>query len=88
MTARIKAIAAKENIPIKQAYASVCKEALVSEILSTRGDAPGIVCILSAIEIKLISVLNAEPCNKKRIICKFPSLLERSGYDMGYVSTI
>jgi len=50
MTARIKAIAAQENIPIKQVYASVRKEALVSEILSTRGDAPGIVCILSAME--------------------------------------
>ena len=50
MTARIKAIAAKENIAIKQVYASVRKEALVSEILSTRGDAPGIVCILSAME--------------------------------------
>ena len=50
MTARIKAIAAQENILIKQVYASVRKEALVSEILSTRGDAPGIVCILSAME--------------------------------------
>ena len=50
MTARIKTIAAQENILIKQVYASVRKEALVSEILSTRGDAPGIVCILSAME--------------------------------------
>ena len=50
MTARIKAIVAQENIPIKQVYASVRKEALVSEILSTRGDVPGIVCILSAME--------------------------------------
>ena len=50
MTARIKAIASRENIAIKQVYASVRKETLVSEILSTRGDAPGIVCILSAME--------------------------------------
>ena len=50
MTARIKAIAVQENIPIKQVYASDRKEALVSEILSTRGDAPGIVCIFSAME--------------------------------------
>jgi len=41
MTARIKAIVAQENIPIKQVYASVRKQALVSEIMSTRGDAPG-----------------------------------------------
>ena len=50
MSARIKAIATQENIPIKQVYAAVRKEALVSEILSARGDAPGIVCILSAME--------------------------------------
>jgi hypothetical protein len=50
MSARIKAIATQEDIPIKHVYASVRKEALVSEILSARGDAPGIVCILSAME--------------------------------------
>ncbi len=50
MSARIKAIATQEDIPIKHVYASVRKQALVSEILSARGDAPGIVCILSAME--------------------------------------
>ena len=47
MTARIKVIATKEDIPIKPVYASVRKEALVSEIWSVRGDAPGIVCIFA-----------------------------------------
>ena len=50
MIARIKAIATQEDIPIKHVYASVRKEAFVSEILSARGDAPAIVCILSATE--------------------------------------
>ena len=50
MTARIKDIATQEGIPIKNVYASVRKEAFVSEILSVSGDAPGIVCILSAME--------------------------------------
>ena len=50
MSARIRAIATQEDIPIKHVYASVRKEALVSEILSARGDAPGIACILSAME--------------------------------------
>jgi hypothetical protein len=50
MTDRIKSIATQEGIPIQHVYASVRKEALVSEILSARGDAPGIVCILSAME--------------------------------------
>jgi hypothetical protein len=50
MNARIKAIATQEDIPIKHVYASVRKQAFVSEILSARGDAPGIVCILSAME--------------------------------------
>ncbi|MBW1801309.1 MAG: hypothetical protein JRJ85_11350 [Deltaproteobacteria bacterium] len=50
MIDRIKAIAAEEGIRIEHVYASVRKEAFVSEILSTRGDAPGIVCILSAME--------------------------------------
>ena len=50
MTARIKAIAAEEGIEIKPVYTSVRKEDFVSEILSSRGDAPGIVCILSAME--------------------------------------
>jgi hypothetical protein len=50
MIAQIKAIAAKEGIKIEHVYASVRKEAFVSEILTARGDAPGIVCILSAME--------------------------------------
>ncbi len=50
MIDRIKAIATEEGIRIEHVYASVRKEAFVSEILSTRGDAPGIVCILSAME--------------------------------------
>jgi hypothetical protein len=50
MTARVKAIATQEGIPIKHVYASVRKEAFVSDILALRGDAPGIVCILSAME--------------------------------------
>ncbi len=50
MTKRVKTIAAKEGIQIEPVYASVRKEALVSEILAVRGDAPGIVCILSAME--------------------------------------
>ena len=50
MTNRIKAIATQEGIPIKHVYASVRKEAFVSDILALRGDAPGIVCILSAME--------------------------------------
>jgi hypothetical protein len=50
MTDRIKAISTQEGITIKHVYASVRKEAFVSEILSARGDAPGIVCILSAME--------------------------------------
>ena len=50
MIDRIRRIATEEGIPIQHVYASVRKETLVSEILSTRGDAPGIVCILSAME--------------------------------------
>ena len=50
MVERIKAIASEEGIKIEHVYASVRKEAFVSEILTTRGDAPGIVCILSAME--------------------------------------
>jgi len=50
MIDRIKAIATEEGIRIEHVYASVRKEAFVSEILSTHGDAPGIVCILSAME--------------------------------------
>jgi hypothetical protein len=50
MTARIKAIATEQGINIIPVYASVRKEDFVSEILSVRGDAPGIVCILSAME--------------------------------------
>jgi hypothetical protein len=50
MTARIKAIAAEQGIKIIPECASVRKEDFVSEILSVRGDAPGIVCILSAME--------------------------------------
>jgi hypothetical protein len=50
MIAQIKAIAAKEGIKIEHVYASVRKEAFVSDILTARGDAPGIVCILSAME--------------------------------------
>jgi hypothetical protein len=50
MIDRIKAIATNEGIPIQHVYGSVRKEAFVSEILSTRADAPGIVCILSAME--------------------------------------
>ena len=50
MIARIKAIATEKSIQIKHVTASIRKEAFVSEILSTRGDAPGIVCILSAME--------------------------------------
>ena len=50
MIDRIKAVATEEGIPIQHVYASVRKEAFVSEILSARGDTPGIVCILIAME--------------------------------------
>jgi hypothetical protein len=30
----------------------------------------------------------AEPCKKKRMICEFPPLLERSVYAMGYLFTV
>jgi hypothetical protein len=48
--AQTKIFAAKEGIKIEHVYASVRKEAFVSEILIARGDAPKIVCILSAME--------------------------------------
>lgn len=50
MIAKIKEVAAEEGIKIEHVYASVRKEAFVSEILTARGDAPGIVCILSTME--------------------------------------
>ncbi|MDP7626108.1 MAG: hypothetical protein QF493_14335 [Rhodospirillales bacterium] len=50
MIDRIKTVATGEGIPIQHVYASVRKEAFVSEILSARGDTSGIVCILSAME--------------------------------------
>jgi hypothetical protein len=50
MIERIRQVAAEEGIKIEHVYASVRKEAFVSEILNSRGDAPGIVCILSTME--------------------------------------
>ncbi len=50
MVSQMKAGAADEGVKIQHANASVEKEAFVSEILTKRGNAPGIVCILSAME--------------------------------------
>ncbi len=50
MVSHMKAIAANEGIDIQHVYPSVDKEDFVSEILAKRGEAPGIVCILSAME--------------------------------------
>ena len=47
---RINTVADKEHIQIQHVCASQRKETLVSDILAHRGDAPGIVCILSAME--------------------------------------
>jgi len=50
MSCRIKTIAAKEGIRINHVNASVRKEDFVADILARRGQEPGIVCILSAME--------------------------------------
>lgn len=50
MHVRIKAVAREENIEIRNVYGKERKEELVAEILSERGEADGIVCILSAME--------------------------------------
>jgi len=62
MFAQTKTIAAKEGIKIEHVYISVRKEAFVSEILTARGDAPEIVCILAPWRVATASNFSVRPC--------------------------